>query len=344
MRIALDVMGGDHAPQVCIEGAILAAKEMPGVEIVLVGPQDVIERELTKHAAAPKFEIVHASQVIEMTDKPATAVRQKKDSSMVVGMKLVKEKKADGFFSAGNTGGMLAAGIFTLGRIKGIERPALSTIFPTMRGHIFLLDIGANADVKPEYLQQFALMGSIYAERVMQRPNPTVAILSNGEEEGKGSSTVIEAYDLIKQLPINFKGNAEGRDVGKGTFDVIVTDGFTGNIVIKTAEGLSEMTKHLLRESFKGDPLSMVAGALFMPLGYKRVKKATSADEIGGAPLLGLNGVALVGHGSSSAYAIRSGLMTTKKNIEADIVGAIERGLADFNAKQEAAAPVVTES
>jgi glycerol-3-phosphate acyltransferase PlsX len=339
MRIALDVMGGDHAPQVCIEGAILAAKELPDVQIVLVGPQELIAAELAKHAGAPTFEVVHATEVIEMTDKPANAVRQKKDSTMVVGMKLLKEKKVDGFFSAGNTGGMLAAGIFTLGRIKGIERPALSTIFPTMRGHIFLLDIGANADVKPEYLQQFALMGSIYAERVMKKPNPTVAILSNGEEEGKGSTTVLEAYKLIQQLPINFKGNAEGRDLGKGTFDVIVTDGFTGNVVIKTAEGLSEMTKHLLRESFKGDPISMVAGALFMPWGYPRVKKATSADEIGGAPLLGLNGVALVGHGSSSGYAIRSGILSTKKAIDGNIVSAIEDGMAALKSSQPTAEP-----
>ncbi len=341
MRIALDVMGGDHAPRVTIEGAVMAAKEMPGVEIILVGPQDVIDRELAKYPNAPTFEVVNATEVIEMTDKPAKAVRQKKNSTMVVGMKLVKEKKVDGFFSAGNTGGMLAAGIFTLGRIKGIDRPALSTTFPTMRGPIFLLDIGANADVKPEYLQQFALMGSIYAERVMKKVNPTVAILSNGEEEGKGSATVIEAYGLIKQLPINFKGNAEGRDIGKGTFDVIVTDGFTGNIVIKTAEGLSEMTKALLRDSFKGDPISMLAGALFMPLGYKRVKKATSADEIGGAPLLGLNGIALVGHGSSSAYAIMSGLRTTRNTIAADMVSAIEKGLAELNATQPTATPTI---
>lgn len=340
MRIALDVMGGDFAPRNTIEGAILAAKAYPDVHVVLVGPKETIEAELLKHPNAPAFEIVHASEVIEMDEHPAQAVKAKKDSSMVVGMRLVKEKQVAAFFSAGNTGGMLAAGILYLGRIRGIKRPALSTLFPTMRGHTFLLDIGANADVKPDYLQQFALMGSLYAERVMQRPNPTVAIMSNGEEEGKGSELVQEAFNLIRELPINFRGNAEGRDLGEGKFDVIVTDGFTGNVIIKTAEGLATMTKALLRDAFKGDPLSMVAGALFMPFGYPRVRKATSADEVGGAPLLGLNGVVLVGHGSSSAYAIQNGIRAARAAAESRIVEAITEGLAHLTVteKEEASA------
>ncbi len=331
IRVALDVMGGDFAPQVTIEGAVMAAKAYPDVQVVLVGPKERIEAELTKHPQNVRFEIVHASEVIEMDEHPANAVKAKKDSSMVVGMQLVKEKKVDAFFSAGNTGGMLAAGILHLGRIKGIKRPALSTLFPTMKGYTFLLDIGANADVKPEYLQQFALMGSLYVERVLKRPNPTVAILSNGEEEGKGNQLVQEAYDLLKQLPINFKGNGEGRDLGKGTFDVLVTDGFTGNVALKTAEGIATMVKELLKDAFKSSPVSMVAGALFMPTGYKKIKKAMDPDEIGGAPLLGLNGVVLVGHGSSSAYAIQSGIRTAKAAVEGRIVEAIAEGWAQVN-------------
>lgn len=327
-RIALDVMGGDHAPRVTIEGAILAARAYPDMSLVLVGPEATIRRELATHADAPTFEIVNATEVIGMDEHPAQAVKAKKDSSMVVGMKLVKEGKADGFFSAGNTGGMLAAGILHLGRIRGIKRPALSSVFPSAKGPFFLLDIGANADVKPDYLQQFALMGSLYAERVLGRPSPTVAIMSNGEEEGKGSQLVQEAYELIKQLPINFKGNAEGRDIGKGTFDVIVTDGFTGNVILKTAEGIAEMVKVVLNDAFRGDPLSMLSGALFKPIGYKKVRRAMSPDEIGGAPLLGLNGVALVGHGSSSAYAIQNGLRATHEAVKANIVQAIADGLA----------------
>ncbi|MBA3534316.1 MAG: phosphate acyltransferase PlsX [Ardenticatenales bacterium] len=340
MRIALDVMGGDHAPQVTIEGAVMASKAYPEIEIILIGPEDVIERELAKHKDHNGFEVVHAREVIEMTDHPAQAVKTKKESSMVVGMQLLKKKEIDGFFSAGNTGGMLAAGILYLGRIRGVKRPALSALFPTMRGSTFLLDIGANADVKPDFLQQFALMGSLYAERVLKRPNPTVAIMSNGEEEGKGNEMVLEAYQLIKQLPINFMGNAEGRDLGLGNFDVIVTDGFTGNIVIKTAEGLATMTKALLKDAFKGDPLSMLAGALFMPLGFPRVKKATSADEIGGAPLLGLNGVVLVGHGSSSAYAIQNGIRAARDAVQSNIVAAITEGMSQVKVTDKEGAEV----
>ena len=325
MRIALDVMGGDHAPQVTVEGAVMAARAYPDVEIVLVGPEATIRAELAKHPGAPSFDIVNATQVIEMDEHPAQAVKSKKDSSMVVGMRLVKEGRADGFFSAGNTGGMLAAGILHLGRIKGIKRPALSTLFPSARGHIFLLDIGANADVKPDYLQQFALMGSLYAERVLGKTRPTVAIMSNGEEEGKGSQLVQEASELLKQLPINFVGNAEGRDVGKGTYDVIVTDGFTGNVILKTAEGIAEMVKGLLNETFRADPISMLSGLLFKPIGYKKIRAAMNPDEIGGAPLLGLNGVAL---GSSSAYAIQNGIRTTRDAAKANIVQAIADGLA----------------
>ncbi|MGH2542662.1 MAG: phosphate acyltransferase PlsX, partial [Ardenticatenaceae bacterium] len=322
-----DVMGGDFAPANPIEGAIMASERYPDVEVVLVGPEDVVRGELGRHSAAPPFEIAHASQVIEMDEHPAQAVKSKKDSSMGVGMRLVKEQRVDAFFSAGNTGGMLAAGILYLGRIRGIKRPALASLLPSLGQPTLLLDLGANTDVKPEYLQQFALMGSIYAEQVLQRRSPRVGILSNGEEEGKGSELVQEAYPLIQQLPINFKGNAEGRDIWNGSFDVIVTDGFTGNVVLKSAEGLGRMIREVLKDAFKGDPLSLVAGALFMPFGYRRLKKTMNPDEIGAAPLLGLNGVALVGHGSASAYAIQSGIRTANQVASSQFVEAVADGV-----------------
>jgi phosphate acyltransferase len=330
-RVALDVMGGDFAPQVTIEGAVQAARALPDTQVVLVGPEEVIKRELGKHPhEGIDFEIVHASEVIEMAEHPAQAVKAKKDSSMVRGMQLLKQQEVDAFFSAGNTGGMLAAGTLHLGRIRGVKRPALSALFPSLHQPTFVLDIGANADVRPEYLQQFALMGSLYMERVIKRPRPRVAIMSNGEEEGKGSELVQEAYQLIKQLPINFQGNSEGRDLWMGKFDVIVTDGFTGNVILKSAEGMSNMIKQLLKDAFKSDPLSMVAGALFTPFGYKRLKKMVDPDEIGGAPLLGLNGVVLVGHGSSSAHAIHSGIRTSNQAAESGLVAAISEGLEQF--------------
>ncbi len=297
-----------------------------------MGPEATIRAELGKHANAPHFSIIHASEVIGMDEHPAQAVKSKKDASMVVGMKLVKEGKADAFFSAGNTGGMLAAGILHLGRIRGIKRPALAGLLPSAEKPTLLLDLGANADVKADYLQQFALMGALYAERVLHRPSPRVGILSNGEEEGKGSELVLEAFGLIRQLPINFGGNAEGRDLWNGHFDVIVTDGLTGNIVLKSAEGLGRLVKESLKSAFKADPLSTVAGALFMPFGYKRLKKMMDPDEIGAAPLVGLNGVALVGHGSASAYAIQSGIRTASEMAASGFVAAVAEGVGQLSA------------
>ncbi|MDQ4076475.1 MAG: phosphate acyltransferase PlsX [Chloroflexota bacterium] len=334
VRVALDVMGGDYAPEAPIEGAVMASKAYPDIQVIVVGPEEIIHRELSKHPNAPDLEIVPASEVIEMDEKPAQAVKAKKDSSMVVGMRLVKNKEVDAFFSTGNTGGMLAAGILHLGRIRGITRPALSGLTPTMKQPTFLLDLGANADVKPAYLQQFALMGSIYVERVLRRPSPRVGLLSTGEEEGKGSMLVQEAYELIEQLPINFTGNAEGNDIWNGSFDVIVTDGFTGNVVLKSAEGMARMIKALLKDTFKGDPLSMLSGLLFAPLGAKRLQKVMdAANEIGGAPLLGLNGVAMVGHGSANAYAIHNGIRTTGEVARSQLIEAIAEGIAQVQEK-----------
>jgi glycerol-3-phosphate acyltransferase PlsX len=265
-----------------------------------------------------------------MDEHPAAAVKEKKDCSMVVGMEMLKRQEADAFFTAGNSGGALAAALFRLGRIRGIKRPALSTIFPSQKpqGYCFLLDIGANADCKPEYLEQFALMGSIYAERVLGVPNPRVAIVSNGEEEGKGNQLVQETVPLLKAGRFNFVGNAEGKDIPWGLADVIVTDGFTGNVVIKLAEGVSGLLLDILKQEITSSNLSKV-GALLAKPAFDQVKKRLDYREYGGAPLLGVDGVVIVGHGRSDSLAIRNGIRMAAQAVENGVLDAIKQGLTE---------------
>jgi glycerol-3-phosphate acyltransferase PlsX len=261
-----------------------------------------------------------------MGEHPAQAVKTKKNSSMVVGMQMVRNGDADAFVTMGNTGGALAAALFHLGRIQGIQRPALSAAFPTAKGWVLLLDVGANADCKPEYLLQFALMGSIYAERVMGIRNPRVGLISNGEEETKGSELVQQAHALLKQAPINFIGNVEGRNLPAGSADVFVTDGFTGNVMLKLAEGMGEFIKGMLREEIMRTTAGKLGGLLIKDA-LSRVSKRTDYQEIGGAPLLGVDGVVIIGHGRSQARAIRSALMRAAEAVERGVVDAIEAGL-----------------
>jgi glycerol-3-phosphate acyltransferase PlsX len=249
---------------------------------------------------------------------------------MVVGMELIKRHEADAFFTAGNSGGALAAALFRLGRIRGIKRPALSTIFPshTPQGYCFVLDIGANADCRPEYLVQFALMGSIYAERVLGVGNPRVAIVSNGEEEGKGNQLVQETVPLLKASGFNFVGNAEGKDIPWGHADVVVTDGFTGNVIIKLAEGVSKYLLDLLKTEITSSNISKVGAMLAKPA-FDEVKKRLDYREYGGAPLLGVDGVVIVGHGRSDARAIRNGIRMAAQAVENGVLDAIKQGLAE---------------
>ncbi len=331
MKIVVDAMGGDHAPAVVVDGAVQAAREL-GLEIILVGRQEAIEAELAQHdTAGLALTVHHASQVIEMDEHPAAAVKAKKDSSMVVAMELIKRHEADGFFTAGNSGGALAAALFRLGRIRGIRRPAISTVFPsqTPQGTCFILDVGANVDCKPEFLLQFAIMGSIYAERVLGVPNPRVAIVSNGEEEGKGNQLVIETVPLLKASNLNFVGNAEGRDIARGIADVIVTDGFTGNVVIKLAEGVSRFLMDVLKEEITSSSVSKV-GALLAKSAFDRVRSRLDYREYGGAPLLGVDGVVLIGHGRSDALAIRTAIRVTAQTVENGVLDAIKQGLASY--------------
>jgi glycerol-3-phosphate acyltransferase PlsX len=330
MRIVVDAMGGDHAPAVAVDGAVQAARDL-GLEVILVGRQAEVQAELELHdTAGVALTVHHAAQVIEMDEHPAAAVKAKKDCSMVVGMELLKHHEADAFFTAGNSGGALAAALFRLGRIRGIKRPALSTIFPsqTSQGYCFLLDIGANTDCKPEYLAQFALMGSVYAERVLGVPNPRVAIVSNGEEEGKGNQLVQETVPLLKASSINFVGNAEGKDIVRGLADVVVTDGFTGNVIIKLAEGVSKFLLETLKEEITSSNVSKV-GALLAKPAFDQVKRRLDYREYGGAPLLGVDGVVIVGHGRSDALAIRNGIRMAAQTVENGVLDAIKKGIAE---------------
>ena len=333
--IALDGMGGDHAPDVVVDGAILAAREL-GVRILLVGPERELERRLGNDALQLPIEIVNATQVVEMEEHPANAVRQKPDSSMVVGVKLVREGRAQAFVSAGNTGAVMAAGLFELRRIKGVDRPALSAVFPTRKGGTLVIDVGANADCKPEYLEQFAVMGSVYMERVFGVQRPRVGLLSNGEEDTKGNALVQAAHARIKQLPLNFIGNVEGKEIPSGDVDVVVCDGFTGNVVLKLSEGLAGAITGLIREEINASIISKLF-AVGVISAFKRVRKRLDYAEYGGAPLLGLNGVCIVAHGRSNALAIKNAVRVAAQAVQNDVVGTIARGLLDVAAPSEAA-------
>ncbi len=328
MRIALDAMGGDNAPEVTVEGAIWAAREH-GVQVLLVGQEELLAPELAKHETAGlELPIVHASQIIGMEDEPAIAAKTKQDSSMIVGMNLVKDGEADAFFSAGNTGGVMAAALFRLARIPGVKRPALTVHYPTVKGHCLVLDAGANTDCKPEWLLQFGVMGSVYAQTALGIEVPRVGIVSNGEEEGKGSTLVKEAYELLKGNQVNFVGNVEGKDIPYALADVVVTDGLTGNVIIKLSEGVTKFLMGVIESEIKSTAVTAIGGALAKPA-FRRAKKVLDYAEVGGAPLLGVNGVVLVGHGRSNSKAIKNGIVAAKRAVEAGMLNAITQRLAE---------------
>jgi glycerol-3-phosphate acyltransferase PlsX len=329
MRIVLDAMGSDNYPKPDVAGAVLAAREWDD-EIIIVGQEDKIKEELAGHdTAGLKLEVVHAPEVIEMDDKPARAAREKNNSSMHVGMNLVREGQADGYVTAGNTGGVLAvATLHTLHRIRGVKRPALVAIMPMPAGHFVTLDIGANADCKPEYLVQFALMGTIYAQAVLGRTNPRVALLSNGEEPGKGNTLVKETSKLMAESGLNFVGNIEPKEAIGCHADVVVHDGFTGNIFLKTLESTAKMLTGLIRDEIKASPVTAVGGLLAKPA-FGRVSKRVDPFEVGGGPLLGVNGVVIVAHGRSNARALKNAIGQARKAIEGGVVQATREGLVE---------------
>ncbi|MEX0801165.1 MAG: phosphate acyltransferase PlsX [Dehalococcoidia bacterium] len=320
--IALDAMGGDNAPGEIVAGAVRAAREL-GLRVALVGQPERVEAELSKHGARPQsITVVPASEVIEMDESPAQAARHKKDSSIVVGLRLVKQREADAFVSAGNTGAVMAGAIMHVGRIKGIERPTLVALMPLSGKLVVLLDVGANADCKPVYLLQFAEMASAYMQRVWKVERPKVALLNIGEEEAKGTALTQEAYELLSSSGLNFIGNVEGRDVPTDIADVIVTDGFTGNVVVKTMEGMAEYIMGQLRSAIKSRPWYAAAGLALMPA-FAKMRKKLDYREYGAGPLLGVDGLVFIGHGRSDARAIYNSLRVAREAAQSGMLEAL---------------------
>ncbi|MBY0120735.1 phosphate acyltransferase PlsX [Bacillus sp. S/N-304-OC-R1] len=312
MKIAIDAMGGDHAPKEIVLGAMKAAAEFKDIEITLVGDESKIREYLSSH---DRIEVLHTEEVILATDEPVRAVRRKKTASMVLAAQLVKDGKADACISAGNTGALMAVGLFVVGRIEGIERPALSPTLPTLGGEGFLLlDVGANVDAKPEHLLQYAIMGSIYSEKVRGISNPRIGLLNIGTEEKKGNDLTKQTFDLLQNANLNFVGNVEARDLLEGVADVVVTDGFTGNMVLKSIEGTAmsvfKMLKSALTSSFK----SKLAAAVLKP-DLVQLKAKMDYSEYGGAGLFGLKAPVIKAHGSSDANALFNAVRQTREMV-----------------------------
>lgn len=321
--IAIDAMGGDNAPNEIIKGAVEALKEVT-YNIALVGKEDIINAQLKKYSYdISRITVVNADEVIENCETPTVAIKQKKNSSMVVGLNLVKKGEADAFVSAGNTGALLTGSTIIVGRIKGIERPALGTLLPTEKGVTMMLDSGANVDAKPSYLAQYALMGSIYMENVMGIKNPKVGLVNIGAEKEKGNAMVKEAYELLENTPhINFAGNTEARDITLGNVDIIVCDAFVGNVILKLMEGFAKTMLRILKKELLGDFLSKI-GAMLSFRAFKRIKSFVEYDDKGGAPFLGLKGLVVKAHGSSDYKAIKGAIKQCALFMESDIVNKI---------------------
>ncbi len=322
-RIALDAMGGDRAPQQMVLGALDAIER--GVDVVLVGDESTLEAEL--EAAGGILPIVHAPEVIDMAEDPATAIRVKKRASVTVASELVASGEAGGMVSAGSTGAALAAAVFMIGRIVGVSRPAIATIFP-LGSPTVVLDVGANIDVKPEHLAQFAVMGSVVAQVYLNIPNPRIGLLNVGEEETKGRVLEKDALKLISRLPLRFVGNVEGRDLGSDVTDVVVTGGFVGNVLLKTAEGTARVVGRFVLEALTSveDPEIQAAARVVLPY-LLELRKKFDPEAYGGAHLVGTKGTVVIAHGSSSRVAVSNALALASEGVERDLVGRIEAGL-----------------
>lgn len=319
-KIAVDIMGGDHAPDEIIKGCVLATKDIDST-LVLVGKEDVIREKLSAYTYdESKIEIKHADEVIEMGESPVMAIRKKKNSSMVVGLKLVKEKQVEGMISAGSTGALLTGATLIIGRIKGVERPAMAPFIPTQTGCSLLIDCGANVDAKPQYLEQFARMGTVYVEECLQIKNPKVGLVNIGTEEEKGNQLTKEAFKLLSESKgINFYGNIEARDIPQGLVDILVCDGFTGNIILKFMEGFGKWLLGMIKIEFLKNIKTKIA-ALFMKQGISTIKEKFDVATKGGAPFLGINGLVVKTHGSSKAQEIYSTILQTEGFIKENLV------------------------
>ena len=327
LRVAVDAMGGDHAPQEIVAGAAQAARDL-GVEIILVGPTDRMHREWrAAGAGALPVRVVDATEVIEMGEPPAMALRRKRQASILVAVEALRRGEADAVVSAGNTGAAMAAALLILGRIEGIDRPAIAAVLPTLRGRAIMVDVGANVDCRPKHLLQFAVMGSVYAQRVLGVARPRVGLMSNGTEETKGNELVIRAADLLRESGLHFIGNVEGRDFFDGAADVVVCDGFVGNLLLKFGEGLAVGIFTLLREELSRGLLVRLGVALATPR-LRALARRMDYTEYGGAPLLGVNGICIITHGSSGAKAMRNSIALAAESVRSRMVETIRDDIA----------------
>lgn len=327
MKIAVDAMGGDFAPAAVVEGALKAARDY-NLQVILVGREGEIAPLLNRLGGASSgVELVDAPDVVEMHDEPAQAVRRKKGASLVVCADLVKDGRAAAMFSAGNTGAAVAVATLRLGRIPGIDRPAIASILPNRTGWTILLDAGATKDGEPHYLLQNAVMGSVYARELFGIADPRVGLVNIGEEEGKGNKLVREAYGLLRQAPVHFLGNVEGPDLFNGRVDVAVCDGFTGNVILKVGEGVADLILGLIRDEVNAHPLLKIPAAMIKPA-FVRIKRRTDYGERGGAPLLGVNGVCIIGHGRSNAVAVANAIRTAGEAVRHGIIDKIRDRVA----------------
>lgn len=318
MRIAIDAMGGDNAPKSIVEGAVLAAEKFNDIELILVGRIEDIKIHLPENVPS-NLKIENATEIILTEDEPVKSVRKKKDASLVVAARMVKENQADAVISAGNTGALMTAGVLIAGRMSGIERPALGSVLPTVKNNgVLLLDMGANMDPTPEQLAQYALMGKIYAEQVLSINNPRVGLLNVGTEDTKGNELMKKTFPLLKESPINFVGNIEARDITNGVCDVLICDGFSGNIVLKLTEGLSSSIFYIIKEELMRNIQSKI-GALLLKPAFKNIKKNMDYTEVGGAPLLGINGAFIKAHGSSNAKAIMNAVRQARTFLKSEV-------------------------
>ncbi len=334
MKIAVDAMGGDHGLLATVKGSVDAVKEL-GIDVILIGNEEKIKNELLKSEySGNNIKIVNAEEVITNDEEPAMAIRRKKQSSMVIGLNLVKDKEVDAFVSSGSTGALLAGGLLIVKRIKGVDRAALAIPYPTKKGISLLLDAGANTDCKAKYLQQFAVMGSIYAEKILNISNPKVSLVNIGTEESKGNELSKEAYGLLKETNINFMGNIEARDIPEGETDVLVCDGFVGNIILKLTEGLAMSIFSMLKEEFMSSVKSKI-GALLLKSGLRKFKKRLDYTEYGGAPLLGTKGVVIKAHGSSDAKAIKNAIRQAKVFVENGVIEKIEDEISSLGGNHD---------
>lgn len=328
VRVALDAMGGDRGPEVTVEGAVAAAREL-GSTVILVGNEAVLRDHLARHdVRGLAMTVRHAPEAVEMGENPMSALRKKKHSSIRIGLEMVKKGEAEAFVSAGNTGAVMATALVVLGPLPGVERPAIAVVVPTVTHQAVLLDVGANVDCKPRHLVQFAIMGNVYARDILGQTRPRVGLLSIGEEESKGNELTREAFKAMEEEhSLNFIGNVEGRDVFSGIADVVVCDGFIGNVALKISEGLVETIFSLLREELKKDLRARVGSFLLVPT-FRRFKRRIDSSEYGGAPLLGVNGVCMISHGRSTGKAIRNAIRAAEGCVNIQVIAHIREGVA----------------